>query len=107
MVFDAVGTYYFLVKENTGNAVGVTYDESVYRVKVAVTDNASGELQVSCVIYDEEGEEQTAIEFDNTYTPTVNPDTADGILTYIVPIAASGAVIALIARRKKKDEDDD
>ena len=107
MVFDAVGTYYFLVKENTGNAVGVTYDESVYRVKVDVTDNASGELQVSCVIYDEEGEEQTAIEFVNTYTPTVNPDTADGILTYIVPIAASGAVIALIARRKKKDEDDD
>ncbi|MBQ7779487.1 MAG: hypothetical protein IJ404_03235 [Clostridia bacterium] len=107
IAFDAVGTYYYLVKEDKGNASGVTYDETVYRVKVEVTDDLNGKLVVSYTLYDENDTEKTAIEFVNTYAHT-NPDTGDNVLSWLIPAVASGAVLtALVVRKKKKNEDEE
>ncbi len=107
IAFDAVGTYYYLVKEDNGNLAGVTYDETVYRVKVDVTDDLNGKLVVSYTLYDENDTEKTAIEFVNTYTNT-NPDTGDNVLTWLVPVAVSGvALTALVVLKKRKKYEDE
>lgn len=106
MTFDEVGTHYYLVKEDKGNLAGVTYDETVYRVKVEVTDDLNGKLVVSCTVYDETDTEKTAIEFVNTYTVT-NPDTGDNVLTWLIPVVASGVVLTALTVRKKKNDNED
>ena len=114
--FDAVeyskaGTYYLVVKENKGDASDITYDETVYRIKVVVTDDLNGKLEVAYTVYDEEDAEVTVIEFVNIYkstepNPGLNPDTSDGIMKYLVPAVVSGAVMTLIARKKKKEDEE-
>ena len=42
--FNKAGTYYFVVREKTGNQSGVTYDDAVYRVTVTVKDGGKGKL---------------------------------------------------------------
>ena len=106
MTFDEVGTYYYLVKEDKGNLAGVTYDETVYRVKVEVTDDLNGKLVVSCTVYDETNTEKTAIEFVNTYA-VANPDTGDNVLTWLIPVVASGVVLTALTLRKKKNDNED
>lgn len=107
IAFDKVGTYYYLVKEDKGNVSGVTYDETVYRVKVEVTDDLNGKLVINYTVYDETDTVKTAIEFTNVYTVT-NPDTGDNLLSWLIPAVASGAVLtALVVRKKKKNEDEE
>ncbi len=105
IVYEEAGTYVYYVKEDAGNLTGVTYDGTVYRIVVEVTDDLEGKLVVEYTVYDETETEQTSIVFENVYT-NGSPDTADGIMTYLVPIAVSGAVITLIARRKKKEDEE-
>ncbi|MBE6582159.1 MAG: VWA domain-containing protein [Ruminococcaceae bacterium] len=107
IAFDKVGTYYYLVKEDKGNLAGVTYDETVYRVKVEVTDDLNGKLVITCTLCDENDTAKTAIEFVNTYAVT-NPDTADNVLNWLIPVVASGVVMtALVVRKKKNDNEDE
>lgn len=63
---------YFLVKEvNGGRTIdGITYDDTVYRVYVQVTDNLKGQLVATIHIYDGEGVPQDRIFFVNTYEIT-------------------------------------
>ena len=44
--YDTEGTYEYEVREVKGNEQGVTYDETVYEVKVAVTGNEDGTKDV-------------------------------------------------------------
>ncbi|MBQ7354177.1 MAG: hypothetical protein IJW62_01510 [Clostridia bacterium] len=66
--FDTVGTYYFLVAEQAGELGGVTYDSTVYRVVVTVTDNLQGQLVASVKITLADGTSRDTIRFTNTYT---------------------------------------
>ncbi len=68
--FTAAGTYYYLVKETEGNKGGITYDNTVFRVKVEITDDLMGQLHSSVFIFDDYDIPQAGIEFVNIYTIT-------------------------------------
>lgn len=63
---------YFLVAEKNGGQTidGVTYDDTVYRVWVEVTDDLKGQLHAVIHIYDGEGIPQDKILFLNVYEIT-------------------------------------
>lgn len=65
--FDKVGTYYYVISENTENPLaGVTYDPHHYRVKVLVEDE-DGVLIATLSMSNEFGEINEEILFENTY----------------------------------------
>ncbi len=68
--------YYYLVKEvNGGQTIkGVTYDDTVFRVTINVTDNLMGDLVPSVSITDQAGIPQQSITFVNTYEITGNDE---------------------------------
>ena len=67
--YTRAGTYYYLVSEvNGGKTIdGVTYDASVFRVRVTVTDDLKGQLHAETVVFDQDGIPQIGVEFVNTY----------------------------------------
>lgn len=70
-----VGVFCFAVAEDASNPLeGVTYDTTVYGLKVTVTDNANGQLSASMVITELGNDNTTEILFENTYEP-VDPPT--------------------------------
>ena len=70
--YETAGNRFYLVKEvNGGQTIdGVIYDDTVYRVKIEVTDDLMGQLQAETFIYNEEGIPQEGILFRNLYTVT-------------------------------------
>lgn len=70
--FDAVTDQYFIVAEKDGGKTinGITYDDTVYRIWVEVTDDLYGNLRATVHIYDGEGIPQDSISFVNTYEVT-------------------------------------
>lgn len=79
--FDAAGTYEYTVREVAGTDDAISYDDTVYTVKITVTDDLKGNLSVTNVDY---GEGITAIVFTNVYdepyvppTPDPDPDPSD------------------------------
>ncbi|MBR6802092.1 MAG: hypothetical protein IKM61_10165 [Eubacteriaceae bacterium] len=84
--FDAKGTYYFVVKENTSAAlVGVTYDNAEYHITVEVEeDENTATLEAKAVsVTDAEGKSVEAVVFNNKYDvkPTTVVLTGDKNLT--------------------------
>lgn len=81
VTFTKPGTYGYSISEESGNAVGITYDKSVYRVKYVVTDDGNGHLVVKTFFGKDKGKDKLpefkpsegiqrpAAEFVNTYTP--------------------------------------
>lgn len=65
---------YFLVMEKNGGKIidGITYDDTVYRVRVEVTDDLKGQLHATVHIYDGEGVPRDKISFVNVYEATGN-----------------------------------
>ena len=59
---DAGKTYTYEVREQAGDAGGLTYDKTVKTVKVAVSDDGKGNLTAQIV-----RDESDAVEFTNTY----------------------------------------
>ena len=64
--YNAEATHYYVVKEVVGTLGGITYDTTVYNVKVVVTDNHDGTLSVEKTYYVGDSKVD-AIEFVNTY----------------------------------------
>ncbi len=72
---DDVGTtrYYVVKEQNAGETIrGVTYDDTVYRITVDVTDNLEGQLAYTLDIRTSQGIPQERVTFENTFTP--DPD---------------------------------
>ena len=79
VTFSKPGIYQYSISEESGHAVGVTYDKSVYYVKYVVTDDGNGHLVVQTFFGKDkdklsefkpsEGIQRPAAEFVNTYTP--------------------------------------
>jgi pilin isopeptide linkage protein len=73
ITLDTAKTYYFVVKENSANALnGVTYDTSKYHITVKVIDNEqTGKLEVESITYarvkGENSAEANGILFENSY----------------------------------------
>ena len=70
--YTAAGTYTYEIRENAGNAAGMTYDEHVATAEVTVTDNGKGVLTAS-VTKTENGR------FTNTYRTELNYTAAGGL----------------------------
>ena len=70
--FSTDADQYFLVKEvNGGQTIeGITYDDTVYRVWVEVTDDLKGQLHATVHIYDGDGIPRDSISFLNIYEVT-------------------------------------
>ncbi len=68
--FSEVGTYYFVVKEDTTVDVSrITFDETVYHVTVEVTDDGVGSLVAKVQMTKADGTAVTAMGFSNVFTP--------------------------------------
>ena len=65
--FETAGTYEYTVTEEAVTADGITGDETVYTVKVDVTDDLTGQLKATATIT-KNGQTAEAIGFVNTYT---------------------------------------
>lgn len=103
------GTFYYVVKEEVDEDVeGMTYDDTVYGVKVSVWDDGSGILKTAVVLTVAGGEEVDAILFENSYTKPVDPDVPltgdDSAVTFyiIVAVISAAAVILLLMADKRK-----
>ena len=51
LVFEASGTYRYLVKEVAGGYDGITYDTAVYTLEISVSDPGTGALTIEHAIY--------------------------------------------------------
>ena len=72
VTFDSVplataGIHKFTVKEKVGTLAGITYDTAEYLVTVTVTDNGTGQLNVTDKTVTKNGQAVTTIKFTNTY----------------------------------------
>ena len=70
--YTAAGTYKYEIRENAGNAAGMTYDEHVATAEVIVTEDGKGNLKAN-VAKTENGR------FTNTYSTELNYTTAGGL----------------------------
>lgn len=80
--FKKEGDYVFTIKETNGDIAGITYDDSVYKVIVKVTDDGKGILKASepeivkgkmeqdKFVEDEDQSDVNGVVFNNGYTPT-------------------------------------
>ena len=75
LTFDAAGEYTYYMREVPGDRTAITYDDTVYKVVVSVTDNGTGALSALTQVYTLNGEAMDAAEFVNTYTATPGDDT--------------------------------
>ncbi len=64
------GIHYFLVKEENGGQTidGITYDDSVFRIRVEVTDDLRGQLYATVLVLNAYDIPQESIRFVNTYS---------------------------------------
>ena len=108
ITYDAAGTYEYTISEVKGDAEGVTYDDATIAVKVVVTDNGKGALEVTELTYD--GKTELPV-FTNTYVKPVEPpkddsglmQTGDSTSTFVGVIAGLGALsvaVGLAARKR-------
>ncbi len=65
ITYTSAGTYTYTIKEQEGNAEGVTYDTEPHSAVVTVTEGRDGELEVESIKYD--GEDALTITNDYTY----------------------------------------
>lgn len=108
ITYDAAGTYEYTISEVKGDAEGVTYDDATIAVKVVVTDNGKGALEVTELTYD--GKTELPV-FTNTFVKPVEPpkddsglmQTGDSTSTFVGVIAGLGALsvaVGLAARKR-------
>ncbi len=106
IVFDRIGTYYFLISEDQSEPLeGVTYDATVYGVVVTVTDDGIGQLSASVEYSIVGGDKVDSIAFNNKYVepekPTPTGDEGFEVL-YILLAAVSCLTVVVIAHKRKK-----
>lgn len=67
LTFDKAGTYSYAVAEASGNAGGITYDETLYGVTIEVTEDTDANELVAQVSYSKDNQSVEAMSFTNTY----------------------------------------
>ena len=101
------GEKVYTVKEVKGIADGMTYDTTVYTVKVTVTDQLDGTLKVEYT-YQKGSQSVEGVHFTNTYTPPEDPDkTGDdmniGLWIGIMTVSAICLVATAATGMKRKE----
>lgn len=67
LTFDKAGTYSYTVAEKSGNAGGITYDETLYGVTIEVIEDTNANELVAQVSYSKGNQSVEAMSFTNTY----------------------------------------
>lgn len=67
LTFDKAGTYSYTVAEKSGNAGGITYDETLYGVTIEATEDTDANKLVAEVSYSKGNQSVEAMSFTNTY----------------------------------------
>lgn len=67
LTFDKAGTYSYTVAEKSGNAGGITYDETLYGVTIEVTEDTDTNELVAQVSYSKDNQLVEVMSFTNTY----------------------------------------
>ena len=117
--FDTAGTYYYLVSEQNGGETidGITYDATVYRVTITVTDDLKGNLVAEITIdgadvitfvneYEEPSEPtDPSTEPSQPTEPTIpqpgTPSTGDNaMILWVMMLLSMAACVVLILNRK-------
>lgn len=106
--YTQAGVYTYKCYEVNDGADGYTYDNTVYTVRVAVTETVDG-FKVERTIVNQNGEVADGLDFTNTYkasastpavTKTANPDTSDTNNWLAVGVIAALGVALVYASRK-------
>lgn len=109
--FDAAGIYYYVVAEDTSvDAEGITFDESIYLVKIEVKDNGKGALVADDLVITKKGSaesiEEITFKYVFTSKPSVpeSPKTGDNsnVWLWFILILASGFVIIITGYELKR-----
>ncbi len=121
LTFNAPGTYYFVVAEDSSVAIeGITFDESVYYVMIEVKDDGKGTLVVeaSVITKKDSVERIEKIAFRNVYVPVlvpptpqppVVPQTGDNsnLWLWFALFLVSGLGIIAISYKSKKESENE
>lgn len=67
LTFDKAGTYSYTVAEKSGNAGGITYDETLYGVTITVAEDTDTNKLVAQVSYSKGNQSVEAMSFTNAY----------------------------------------
>ena len=102
-----VGEQTYTVKEAKGNAEGIKYDETVYTVKVTVTDNLDGTLKVEYT-YLKGTQTASGMSFVNKYTappaeidPPKTGDDVNLMMGFTALLASVACLAVLVISRKR------
>lgn len=94
--------YEYTIREVSGSATGVTYDKTVYTVKVSVVDNLDGTMSATATYSSGLfGTDHKAPAFENTFTPPLSKTGADmaGVMAMVLLLLGGGVTILMIERR--------
>lgn len=110
ITFDAPATHRYLVRETNGGETidDVTYDGTVYRITVEVTDDGRGSLLAAVDITTTDGTAVEAVRFVNTSSTPDIPKTGDISLIpmlAVLVISTGGMITLLSVRRPDEDEE--
>ena len=103
---ETAGEYTYTVKEVLGSETGMIYDESVYTVKVTVTDNLDGTFRTEYT-YTRDAEAASQVLFENVYYPGP-PKTGDDNPLWLwitMMILCAGGLIGTAPMVFKKEEE--
>ncbi len=106
ITFAEEGVFTYTLTEVEGNAVGYSYDDTVYTITVTISDDGSGVLQ-SDVAYSIGQSTATALTFTNEFQVPPPPQTVDGSnITAWVLLAGVSAMcmMAVLVLGKKQQE---
>lgn len=96
-----LGEYTYTVSEINDGAANITYDKTVYTVKVTVYDDEKGGIGVDYKLVDAE-----KLSFENVYTPPATPQTGDSFnaITFISLMVMSSFGLAAVMICKKRED---
>ena len=112
IIYTAPGEFTYQIREVIPQDTGdITYDNTLYTLKVTVTDNGEGALEVSTVLVDAETE---SIQFVNTKAPQTpptpppsNPQTGDNFhfgMFITLMILSSFGIASLVVIKKREEK---
>ena len=110
ITFTTTGKRYYLVKEvNGGQTIDyLSYDDTIYRITVEVTDDGLGNLIATGDMATADGKEVEEVTFLNTYSAPDIPKTGDVSLlpTLAIMAVSAGGIITLLAGKLGEEEEE-
>ena len=110
ITFTTTGKRYYLIKEvNGGQTIDyLSYDDTIYRITVEVTDDSLGNLIATGDMATADGKEVEEVTFLNTYSAPDIPKTGDVSLlpTLAIMAVSAGGIITLLAGKLGEEEEE-